>query len=249
MKNTFICGETNREAYQAVKQLIGEICPEKDSGHKENCGYKPLVIYGPTGTGKTELLQMLSSEIQKYQPGLHVVLKHGLDFLNEYVETIRYRTFDAFLHRYMEADVLLLDSIQLLGIQPLIAAAYTKILNGLRAQNTVIVITADLTEEEWSAAGKSIYGPLMPCRIVEVKLPDRLLRKQLIKMYAGENDFPLADEMADLLAKHTEGKNVRLLQIAVSWIQQYQESHAVSVEQAVKAFLDAGENGYRLPHL
>lgn len=249
MRHIFICGESNSKAYQVVKEVIEEARQENGAEGDKIYGYKPLLIYGPSGTGKTELLQILSDEIRKYQPGIHVMLKHSLDLVNEYVEAIKYRKFDAFLHQYMEADILLLDSIQLLKIWPKIAVVYTRILEELRQKNAIIVITADLTEEEWNATGETVYGPLDPCQIVKIELPDRGLRIRLIKMYACENALPLTDEMVDILARHTEGKNVRLIQIAVRWIRQYQEVHAVSVAQAVQSFLNSDKDGYHLSHL
>ena len=109
---TFICGKSNKFAKMnavAIAERPGQI-------------YNPMFIYGPSGVGKTHLMQAVGNYIVKNsnKKVLYVTSeKFVSDFLKIYVdkkENSNFNTIDEFKNKYRDIDVLIIDDIQYLQV-------------------------------------------------------------------------------------------------------------------------------------
>lgn len=101
----FIKGPSNQFAFAAAQAVAAN-----PSG-----AYNPLFIYGPSGLGKTHLLNAIKIEIQKNHPDFNIVYVDCEKFTNETITAIKTATMEQFRQRYRKADVLLIDDIQFLA--------------------------------------------------------------------------------------------------------------------------------------
>ncbi len=106
--DTFVVGNNNKcaqAASLAVAELPGEVL-------------NPLFIYGNVGLGKTHLLVSIANYIAENSLCSKVVYTTGEMFANELIETLRRSEEDfsmnKFREKYREADILLIDDIQLI---------------------------------------------------------------------------------------------------------------------------------------
>lgn len=72
--------------------------------------FNPLYIYGPSGVGKTHLLQAIAAEYES--KGQSAICLSSNQFLEEMIEAIRNGTNVAFREKYHQVDVLLIDRLQ-----------------------------------------------------------------------------------------------------------------------------------------
>ena len=96
--------KANSKAFENAKQFA------------ENADSKPLAIFGGTATGKTHLLYAVKNAIEQNSPELHVILTTATDMASALANTISSGgTAEQFREQYLQADVLLVDDIQMLA--------------------------------------------------------------------------------------------------------------------------------------
>ena len=75
--------------------------------------FNPFFIYGPTGLGKTHLVQSIGNRIKhKYGDEKSVLYISSEAFTNEFVHAIRNNRASEFSMFYRNIDVLIVDDIQ-----------------------------------------------------------------------------------------------------------------------------------------
>ena len=95
----FIRGPSNQFAFAAAQAVAAN-----PSG-----AYNPLFIYGPSGLGKTHLLNAIQIEIHKNHPDYNIVYVDCEKFTNEIITAVKMATTEQFRQKYREADVLTSD--------------------------------------------------------------------------------------------------------------------------------------------
>jgi len=79
--DTFIVGSGNELAYAACQAIAA------NPGTK----YNPLFLYGGVGIGKTHLIQAVGNAVLANKPGGHVVYVTSEQFVQEFVDALRYK--------------------------------------------------------------------------------------------------------------------------------------------------------------
>ena len=106
--DTFIEGYSNKFAYRAAMAVAKD-----PGGVSSQTNYNPLFIYGPSGLGKTHLLNAIWHEIQDNFPEKRILYVKAESFGNEFVIALQRHTTDDFHDKYRKnIDVLLVDDIQ-----------------------------------------------------------------------------------------------------------------------------------------
>ena len=108
--SNFVVGATNRFAYAASYSV---------ATNPANT-YNPLVIYGPSGVGKTHLMLAIKNEIKKNFPYKKIEYIRGEDFTNQLIKALQegrlgLGTIDDFRNKFRNVDVLLIDDIHFIA--------------------------------------------------------------------------------------------------------------------------------------
>ena len=74
----FIVGSTNRFAHAAALAVAEAQIPQPT--------FNPLVIYGPSGVGKTHLMLAIKNHIKKKFPHKNVEFVRGEEFTNQFIQ-------------------------------------------------------------------------------------------------------------------------------------------------------------------
>ncbi len=126
----FVVGEENRLAYEAAWRVA-----------HEPSSLNPLVIFGPSGLGKTHLLNAIGHTA--WERGLSVILAPAERFGNDYARSAGTGAFDQFRNRYRRADMLLVDDLQFFEGKEKFQKEFFHTFNDLYAEGKQIVVTAD----------------------------------------------------------------------------------------------------------
>jgi chromosomal replication initiator protein len=102
---TFVVGACNQFAHAAARSVATN--PSRS--------YNPLFLYGGVGMGKTHLMHAIGRELISKFGAMRIIYTSSERFMNEMIACIRLERMQQFHQRYREADVLLIDDIQLLG--------------------------------------------------------------------------------------------------------------------------------------
>ena len=99
----FVVGGSNEYAFLSAKAASEQ--PGKI--------YNPLFIYGPTGLGKTHLLQSVGNFC--LNQGKVVICVTSEQFMTDFTYNINNHSMERFREKYRNCDVLLIDDVQFLG--------------------------------------------------------------------------------------------------------------------------------------
>lgn len=101
--DNFIFGDCNELALDTAKLVVE---------NTEKC-YNPLLIYGKNGVGKTHLIHAIGNKILEKNPEANILYVTTEKFIDQFIDAIKNDELNLFRDTYRNADVLLIDDIQL----------------------------------------------------------------------------------------------------------------------------------------
>src|SRR5665811_1907762 len=136
--DSFVVGACNQFAHAAAKSVATN--PSRS--------YNPLFLYGGVGMGKTHLMHAIGRELIDRHGAMRIIYTSSERFMNEMISCIRTERMQQFHQRYREADVLLVDDIQLLGNKERTQEEFFHTFNELHDHQKQIVISSDSPPKE-----------------------------------------------------------------------------------------------------
>src|SRR5207253_4341902 len=131
--DSFVVGACNRFAHAAAKSVATN--PSRS--------YNPLFLYGGVGMGKTHLMHAIGRQLTDQFASMKIIYTSSERFMNEMIACIRNDRMPQFHQRYREADVLLVDDIQVLGNKERTQDEFFHTFNELHDHQKQIVISGD----------------------------------------------------------------------------------------------------------
>ena len=206
----FIKGPSNQFAYAAAQAVAAN-----PSG-----AYNPLFIYGPSGLGKTHLLNAIQIEIKKNHPDYNIVYVDCEMFTNEIITAVKTATTEQFRQKYREADVLLIDDIQFLAGKESTQEEFFHTFNTLHNDGRQIVIASDRPAKEIKSLEERLRTRFEWGLTADIQPPDFETRVAIVKRKAELLSLKLPDDVAEYIANHLK-QNIRQLEGAVKKLNAY----------------------------
>ena len=214
--DNFIVGSSNRFAQAAAFAVA------------ENPGlinYNPLVIYGPSGVGKTHLLLAIKNQIKKKFPNKKIEYTRGEDFTNQLIKgiqdgTIGLGTTEDFRTKFRSVDVLLIDDIHFIAGKEQTQEEFFNTFNTLYQNNKQIVVTLDRPLKEIKTLDDRIRSRLSAGLFADISSPDFETRVGIIKKKAEQDGFELDEQLVFYIAEHIK-VNTRQIEGVIKKLQAY----------------------------
>ncbi len=194
--DNFVVGSTNRFAH-AASLAVAE---------SPNIIYNPLVIYGPSGVGKTHLMLAIKNHIKKKFPHKKVEFLRGEDFTNQLIKSLHegklgMGTIDDFRNKYRNVDVLLLDDIHFIAGKESTQEEFFNTFNALYQNNKQIIVTLDRPIKDIKTLDERIKSRLSAGLPADITLPDFETRVGIINRKAQQNDIDLDENLVFYIAE------------------------------------------------
>jgi chromosomal replication initiator protein len=187
-------GQSNQMACAALNLISAE--PGKMT---------PLVIHGPTGTGKSMMLAALAQRLRLVNRLRRVVWMTSEQFTNDFTEALRGGGLPMFRRKYRDVDALLLDDFQFFaGKRSTMAEVRHTIDNLLRAGKQVVV-SVDRSLGELDGLGEELQGRLRSGLVAPVLSLDRGIRANLLTQLTQNAGVPVQAEAIEQLADRIPG--------------------------------------------
>lgn len=230
----FIKGPSNQFAFAAAQAVAAN-----PSG-----AYNPLFIYGPSGLGKTHLLNAIKIEIQKNHPDFNIVYVDCEKFTNETITAIKTATMEQFRQRYRKADVLLIDDIQFLAGKESTQEEFFHTFNNIYEAGHQIVITSDRPPIEMSLLDDRLMSRFQGGLMADIQPPDIETRMVITRAKAAQLGLVLEDDAVAYIAE-TITSNVRQIEGVIKRLTAYREIldstiDTAAVKRAIKDVVRIG---------
>jgi chromosomal replication initiator protein len=198
--------------------------------------YNPLFIYGPTGVGKTHLMQAIANEVYAKKPSGKILYTTSEEFTNEVVEAIRTNNTSNMKKKFRELDLLIIDDIQFVAGKEKVQEELFHTFNTLVDKNSQIVLSSDRRPEEMKQVEKRLISRFSGGLTVDIESPDFELRTAILLIKAKKYDCVLTMEAAKLIAqKASDARGLEGLLLRI--ITQAQSSGSDITEELVSSVL------------
>lgn len=167
----FIRGPSNQFAFAAAQAVAAN-----PSG-----AYNPLFIYGPSGLGKTHLLNAIQIEIHKNHPDYNIVYVDCEKFTNEIITAVKMATTEQFRQKYREADVLLIDDIQFLAGKESTQEEFFHTFNHLHTSGKQIIISSDRPPRDIETLEARLRSRFEMGMLADISSPDYETRMAILQ--------------------------------------------------------------------
>lgn len=196
--DTFVIGPFNELAYAASWAII------------KNPGviYNPLFIHGPTGHGKTHLIQAVGNQIKANFPNKRLFYLTSEKFMHEYTSAVQNNKIPFFKEKYRKYDVLIMDDIQFLSNKKSTQEELFHLFNSLYENNKQIVFSSDVHPNFINGLEDRLKSRFAQGMIIDIPQPDHESRLQIIKKKATATGLFLEDKIIEFLAESVDG-NIR----------------------------------------
>lgn len=202
---SFVVGPFNELAHAAAQAVI----------RKPGIAYNPLLIYGPTGLGKTHLIQAVGNHFRMSAPERKVYYVTSERFSMDYVSALQANKIQSFKEKYRQYDLLIMDDIQFLAGRDKIKEEFFHLFNYLHDGNKQLVFSSDQHPNVIQNLEDRLKSRLSAGMVVSVTPPDHQSRLAIVRSKAAAHNVILPDEVLDYLAGAIEG-NVRELEGALN---------------------------------
>jgi len=202
--DSFVVGSCNQFAHAAAKAVATN----------PSNRYNPLFLYGGVGMGKTHLMHAIGRSLMASFSTMKIVYTSSERFMNEMIAAIRNEKMPSFHHRYREADVLLIDDIQLLGTKERTQEEFFHTFNQLHDAQKQIVISSDSPPKDIPGLLDRLRSRFEWGLMADIQPPDLETKMAILDKKSEAVGVHLPDDVRTFMASKTKS-NVRELEGAL----------------------------------
>lgn len=187
----YCAGNSNK-----IARAIGETVADNPSVKTFN----PLFVFGPTGVGKTHLIQAIGVRLKENNPEARVLYVNARLFESQYTAASMKGETNNFFHFYQSIDTLIIDDIQDLHKKPATQNTFFHIFNHLHQNNKQIIMSSDCPPSEMEGFEDRLLSRFKWGMSVQLDKPDFDLRRDVLRQKAEQDGVALSDDVIDYIA-------------------------------------------------
>jgi chromosomal replication initiator protein len=235
--DNFIVGASNELAFAACQAIAQE------PGTK----YNPLFLYGGVGIGKTHLIQAAGNSLLANNPGAKVLYISTEQFVQEFVDALRFRKTAEFASHYRSADMLIVDDIQFIAGKDKMEEEFFHTFNALHQANKQIIISSDKPPKDIPTIQDRLRSRLGWGMTIDMQIPDFETRCAILQTKAHDHSVELPMDVAEYLANNIQ-TNIRELEGALNQLLAFCEMRSLDPTLSIATSL-LGVSRTRPKHL
>jgi chromosomal replication initiator protein len=182
---------SNQMAVRAADAVIAE------PGHR----YNPLFLAGPSGVGKTHLLNAIGNELARRGGANFRVACVGAQlFIDELIAALQDGSVDRFRARYRAADALLIDDVQFVASKERTQEELFHVFNHFHAAGKQLVFASDMPPKQIEGLEDRLRSRFEGGLVAQLDAPDRSLREKLYGRFLADAQVAPSPELLGFLA-------------------------------------------------
>ena len=189
----YCCSMSNKLAVSVGKAIAED----------PNCKtFNPMFVFGPTGVGKTHLIQAIGIKIKELRPRTRVLYTTARIFEMQYTTAVKSNKVNDFISFYQSIDVLILDDIQELAGKTATQNTFFHIFNHLHQNQKQLIMSSDRRPSDMDGMVPRLISRFKWGMTVELYKPDYELRRGVLQMKAAQDGLSLSDDVIDFIANN-----------------------------------------------
>jgi chromosomal replication initiator protein len=222
----FVVGPSNRLAHAACHA----VCTQPGTL------YNPLFIHGPSGLGKTHLLQAICAELLGTAPRPVVTYVSCETFINDFVRAIETGRLHEFRRAARRTDLLAIDDVQFLANHESSQEELFHTFNALYQARRQLVLSADSPPSEIPTLEDRLVSRFNWGLVAQIDPPNREMRQAILQKKARLLGHDVPDRVLDFIASRVKS-NIRLLEGALTKLisQTQMDGSPITIDTARRA--------------
>lgn len=239
---SFVAGQANRLALASAEMAA-----------RRPTQLTPLLFYGPTGVGKTHLLEGIWTAARRGAQRLNTVYLSAEQFTTFFLDALRGSGLPNFRRKYRGVDLLLIDDLQFFARARTTQIELLHTIDTLMREGRQLVFAADRPPAELAEFGPELTTRLQSGMVCPVSPPDLEARRGIVAALAQRMGLQLPADVAEFVALRLTS-HVRELSGALCRLQATAEAHHQAIglpmaEEALADLIRQGGKAVRLPDI
>ncbi|MFQ5471129.1 MAG: chromosomal replication initiator protein DnaA [Gammaproteobacteria bacterium] len=191
--------------------------------------YNPLYIYGPTGLGKTHIVQAIGNRILEHSPDKRIMYATSEKFTSDFISAISDRTIPSFTRVYRNVDVLIIDDMQFFTGKESTQEQFFHTFNTLHHLGKQIILTSDRSPKDTKGLEERLLSRFSWGLVTDLQAPDVEARTAILLKKLELDGNILEGDVIQLIADRVS-TNVRELEGALTRLLAYASLRGVKVD-------------------
>lgn len=239
---SFVTGECNRLAFASAEMTI-----------RQPGQFSPLYLHGPTGVGKTHLLQAVWTGLRRSRRLTRVLYLSSEQFTSGFLEALRGSGLPSFRRKYRGVETLLLDDLQFMAGKRATQVELLHTVDELLREGRQLVFAADRPPTALTDLAPELIARLESGMVCAVDPPDYTTRLGILKRMAVRAEVSLPDAVLEFVASRL-CNHARELSGALCRLQASSQSLGRAIdlpmaEQALGEMIRHSSRAVRLPDI
>ena len=187
----FIVGESNRMATAAIDLMVqrpGEI--------------SPLLIQGPSGVGKTHLLEHCCHRARERHQGISALFLSAEQFTTSFLQALHGGGLPSFRRNCRNVDLLVIDDLQFFLGKRATAVEFQQTIDALQRQSRQLVVSCDRDLTDLGDLGDDLVQRLSGGMSARISPPDAEVRRGIVLAIADRKRLQLPDDVVEFVVTH-----------------------------------------------
>jgi len=190
--DSFCVGPSNRMAFAA-----GELVANRPGE------MSPLVLHGPSGVGKTHLLEGICSRSREVHPGMNTLFLSAEQFTTNFLDALHGRRgLPGFRRACRSAHLLVIDDLQFFVGKRATLVELQHTVDDLLRQGRQMVFACDRELESLEGLGAELLARLRGGMNARILPPDEEVRRGIVAACAERRGLMLPTDVIDFVAAH-----------------------------------------------
>jgi chromosomal replication initiator protein len=189
--DTFVAGPSNRMAFAAVELAAsrpGEL--------------SPLILHGPSGVGKTHLLEGICAHFREAHPKAAAVFLSAEQFTTGFLQALHGSGLPGFRRTCRNADLLAIDDLQFFIGKRATITELQQTIDALQRHGRQLVFACDREPEALADLGADMLVRLRGGMTARMLPPDEEVRRGIVASIAARRGLAVPDAVVQFIAAH-----------------------------------------------
>ncbi|MCE5293131.1 MAG: chromosomal replication initiator protein DnaA [Chlamydiales bacterium] len=204
----FLVSDDNKVAYKLLEELTGRLVDSKVQAMSAFSGQtpasirdflNPIFLYGQSGSGKTHLLMAVAQKLRRV--GYKAVYARSELFTEHVVKAIRSSEMSHFRNTYRNADVLLIDDVQVFGRKNATQEEFFHTFNTLHTEGKQIILSSNVPPQSLQFIEPRLISRFEWGIVLPLTPPQKKDIAKILEHKAASYQYPVSARTLEFLAE------------------------------------------------